>query len=200
MLEKAVLLENDGILPLQGTEKVAVIGRSLCFRAIRGGSSPTRSLDMWSAFLDAGGDAGTPRLRCDIGRFFEGCSTKRPRRRKRRCGGIRAFRPSNEGFIPKLMVMPKGHVSLIERVCAANSKTVVVLQGGSPMEMPWRNGPAAILLMYLSGCRGGHATVDILTGRVNPSGKLAETWPVCLHDTALGRSFPDTDREVLYRE
>lgn len=68
------------------------------------------------------------------------------------------------------------------------------------MEMPWRTKPAAILLMYLSGCRGGHATVDILTGRVNPSGKLAETWPEHLQDTALGRSFPDTDREVLYRE
>lgn len=68
------------------------------------------------------------------------------------------------------------------------------------MEMPWCTKPAAILLMYLSGCRGGHATVDILLGRANPSGKLAETWPERLQDTALGRSFPDIDREVLYRE
>lgn len=207
--ESAVLLENDGILPLQGTEKVAVIGAFALLPRYQGAGSskidPAHLDDPWSAFLDAGIDVGYAQgydatsgdsseelldeaaalaAQSDVAVVFAGLPD----------------RFESEGFDRKLMVMPKGHVSLIERVCAANSKTVVVLQGGSPMEMPWRNGPAAILLMYLSGCRGGHATVDILTGRVNPSGKLAETWPVCLHDTALGRSFPDTDREVLYRE
>lgn len=68
------------------------------------------------------------------------------------------------------------------------------------MEMPWRDRPAAILLMYLSGCQGGGAAVDVLVGDVNPSGKLAETWPVDLAQTALGVSYPDMDNEVLYRE
>lgn len=89
---------------------------------------------------------------------------------------------------------------LIDRVCAANPRTVVVLQGGAPMEMPWRDSPAAILLMYLSGCQGGGAAVDVLVGDVNPSGKLAETWPVDLAQTALGTTYPDMDNEVLYRE
>ena len=91
-------------------------------------------------------------------------------------------------------------VELIDRVCAANPRTVVVLQGGAPMEMPWRDRPAAILLMYLSGCQGGGAAVDVLVGDVNPSGKLAETWPVDLAQTALGTTYPDMDNEVLYRE
>lgn len=68
------------------------------------------------------------------------------------------------------------------------------------MEMPWRDAPAAILLMYLSGCQGGGAAVDVLVGDVNPSGKLAETWPVDLAQTALGTTYPDMDNEVLYRE
>ena len=68
------------------------------------------------------------------------------------------------------------------------------------MEMPWRDSPAAILLMYLSGCQGGGAAVDVLVGDVNPSGKLAETWPVDLGQTALGATYPDMDNEVLYRE
>ncbi len=68
------------------------------------------------------------------------------------------------------------------------------------MEMPWCDNPAAILLMYLSGCQGGGAAVDVLVGDVNPSGKLAETWPVDLAQTALGTTYPDMDNEVLYRE
>ena len=106
----------------------------------------------------------------------------------------------SEGFDRKLMVMPRGYCSLIERVCRENPNTVVVLQGGAPMEAPWRRMPAAIMAMYLSGCYGGSATVDLQYGDANPCGKLAETWPERLGDTALGASYPDFDREVLYRE
>ena len=109
-------------------------------------------------------------------------------------------RYESEGFDRKLVVMPRGMRELIDRVCAANPCTVVVLQGGAPMEMPWREGPAAILLVYLSGCQGGGAAVDVLVGDVNPSGKLAETWPIDLAQTALGATYPDMDNEVLYRE
>lgn len=208
-VESAVLLENDGILPLRSTAKVAVVGSFALLPRYQGAGSskidPVRLDDPWSAFLDAGIDVGYAQgydvasgdsseemldeaaalaAQSDVAVVFAGLPD----------------RFESEGFDRKLMVMPKGHRSLIERVCAANPKTVVVLQGGSPMEMPWRNSPAAILLMYLSGCRGGRATVDLLLGRANPGGKLAETWPERLQDTVLGRSFPDTDREVLYRE
>lgn len=207
--ESAVLLENDGILPLPSAAKVAVIGAFAMLPRYQGAGSskidPVRLDDPWSAFLDAGvdvcyaqgydaatGDASEEQL-------AEAQAAAARSERAVVFAGL-PDRFESEGFDRKLMVMPRGHAALIERVCAANPKTVVVLQGGSPMEMPWRGLPAAVLLMYLSGCRGGHATVDILFGRVNPSGKLAETWPAKLQDTALGQTFPDTDREVCYRE
>ena len=207
--ESAVLLENNGVLPLAPSATVAVVGAFALLPRYQGAGSskiePVHLDDPWSAFLDAGVDVryapgydaasgdSSPELleqaaavaaKSDVAVVFAGLPD----------------RFESEGFDRKLMVMPKGHVKLIERVCAANPNTVVVLQGGSPMEMPWRDKPAAILLMYLSGCRGGHAAVDLLLGRANPCGKLAETWPARLQDTALGLGFPDTDREVLYRE
>ncbi|MDO4443663.1 MAG: glycoside hydrolase family 3 C-terminal domain-containing protein [Slackia sp.] len=207
--ESAVLLENDGILPLSSDAKVAVIGSFALLPRYQGAGSsridPVRLDDPWSAFLDA-------RIEADYAQGYDAATGDASDEQLEEAAALAARsdvavvfaglpdRFESEGFDRKLMVMPKGHVALIERVCAANPKTVVVLQGGSPMEMPWRDSPAAVLLMYLSGCRGGHAAVDILLGRVNPSGKLAETWPVRLQDTALGRKFPDTDREVLYRE
>lgn len=207
--ESAVLLENDGILPLPSAAKVAVIGAFAMLPRYQGAGSskihPVCLDDPWSAFLDAGVDVcyaqGYDAATGDASE--EQLAEAQAAAARSECAVVFAGLPDrfeSEGFDRKLMVMPKGHVALIERVCAANPHTVVVLQGGSPMEMPWRGLPAAVLLMYLSGCRGGHAAVDILLGRVNPSGKLAETWPERLQDTALGRSFPDTDREVLYRE
>ena len=207
--ESAVLLENDGILPLKGTESVAVIGSFALLPRYQGAGSskinPVHLDDSWSALANAGveisyaqgydavmGDTDETMLaqaariasESDVAVVFAGLPD----------------RFESEGFDRKLMVMPKGHRALIETVCAANPRTVVVLQGGSPMEMPWRAKPAAVLLMYLSGCQGGRATVDILLGRTCPSGKLAETWPVALRDTALGTGFPDMNHEVLYRE
>lgn len=207
--ESAVLLENDGVLPLAPHAKIAVIGAFALLPRYQGAGSskidPAHLDDPWSAFLDAGADVcyaqGYDAATGDASE--EQLAEAQALAARSECAVVFAGLPDrfeSEGFDRKLMVMPRGHAALIERVCAANPKTVVVLQGGSPMEMPWRGLPAAVLLMYLSGCRGGHAAVDILFGRVNPSGKLAETWPAKLQDTALGKEFPDTDREVCYRE
>ena len=106
----------------------------------------------------------------------------------------------SEGFDRKLMVMPKGHRALIETVCAANPGTVVVRRAVRLWKCRGVRSLPAVLLMYLSGCQGGRATVDILLGRACPSGKLAETLTVSLQDTALGTGFSDMNREVLYRE
>lgn len=68
------------------------------------------------------------------------------------------------------------------------------------MELPWADKVAAILMTYLPGCRGGHATANLLFGVANPCGRLAETWPTSVKATALGSSFPETDKQVLYVE
>lgn len=207
--QSAVLLKNDGVLPLNLDAKVAVIGAFARMPRYQGSGSsrinPKIIDNIWYRLEQRGmaaeyadgydpttGDADERRLleaetlaaRSDIAVVVAGLPA----------------RYESEGFDRKLMVMPRGMRELIDRVCAANPRTVVVLQGGAPMEMPWRDRPAAILLVYLSGCQGGGAAVDVLVGDVNPSGKLAETWPVDLAQTALGATYPDMDNEVLYCE
>lgn len=207
--QSAVLLKNDGVLPLNPDAKVAVIGAFARMPRYQGSGSsrinPKIIDNIWYRLEQRGvaaeyadgydpttGDAGERQLleaetlaaRSDVAVVVAGLPA----------------RYESEGFDRKLMVMPRGMRELIDRVCAANPRTVVVLQGGAPMEMPRRDSPAAILLMYLSGCQGGGAAVDVLVGDVNPSGKLAETWPVDLAQTALGTTYPDMDNEVLYRE
>lgn len=207
--QSAVLLKNDGVLPLNPDAKVAVIGAFARMPRYQGSGSsrinPKIIDNIWYRLEQRGvaaeyadgydpttGDADERQLleaetlaaRSDVAVVVAGLPA----------------RYESEGFDRKLVVMPRGMRELIDRVCAANPCTVVVLQGGAPMEMPWREGPAAILLVYLSGCQGGGAAVDVLVGDVNPSGKLAETWPVNLAQTALGATYPDMDNEVLYRE
>ena len=207
--QSAVLLKNDGVLPLNPDAKVAVIGAFARMPRYQGSGSsrinPKIIDNIWYRLEQRGvaaeyadgydpttGDADERQLleaetlaaRSDVAVVVAGLPG----------------RYESEGFDRKLMVMPRGMRELIDRICAANPRTVVVLQGGAPMEMPWCDNPAAILLMYLSGCQGGGAAVDVLVGDVNPSGKLAETWPVDLTQTALGTTYPDMDNEVLYRE
>lgn len=207
--QSAVLLKNDGVLPLNPDAKVAVTGAFARMPRYQGSGSsrinPKIIDNIWYRLEQRGvaaeyadgydpttGDADERQLleaetlaaRSDVAVVVAGLPA----------------RYESEGFDRKLVVMPRGMRELIDRVCAANPCTVVVLQGGAPMEMPWREGPAAILLVYLSGCQGGGAAVDVLVGDVNPSGKLAETWPVDLAQTALGATYPDMDNEVLYRE
>ena len=207
--QSAVLLKNDGVLPLNPDAKVAVIGAFARMPRYQGSGSsrinPKIIDNIWYRLEQRGvaaeyadgcdpttGDADERQLleaetlaaRSDVAVVVAGLPG----------------RYESEGFDRKLMVMPRGMRELIDRICAANPRTVVVLQGGAPMEMPWRDSPAAILLMYLSGCQGGGAAVDVLVGDVNPSGKLAETWPVDSAQTALGTTYPDMDNEVLYRE
>ena len=207
--QSAVLLKNDGVLPLNPDAKVAVIGAFARMPRYQGSGSsrinPKIIDNIWYRLEQRGvaaeyADGYDPAT----GDVYEGQRRAAETLAARSdvaivVAGLPA-RYESEGFDRKLMVMPRGMRELIDRVCAANPSTVVVLQGGAPMEMPWRDGPAAILLMYLSGCQGGGAAVDVLVGDVNPSGKLAETWPVDLGQTALGATYPDMDNEVLYRE
>lgn len=207
--QSAVLLKNDGVLPLNPDAKVAVIGAFARMPRYQGSGSsrinPKIIDNIWYRLEQRGVAA----------EYADGCDPTTGDADERQLleaetlaarsdvavvvAGLPA-RYESEGFDRKLMVMPRGMRELIDRVCAANPCTVVVLQGGAPMEMPWREGPAAILLMYLSGCQGGGAAVDVLVGDVNPSGKLAETWPVDSAQTALGTTYPDMDNEVFYRE
>ncbi|MCL2507669.1 MAG: glycoside hydrolase family 3 C-terminal domain-containing protein [Oscillospiraceae bacterium] len=105
-----------------------------------------------------------------------------------------------EGFDRSSMNMPENHNELVKAVAAANPNTVVVLSGGAPVSMPWLDGAKAVLNSYLSGQAGAAAVADILSGRVNPSGKLAETYAVCNSSTPCRNFFPGHPAAVEYRE
>ena len=106
----------------------------------------------------------------------------------------------SEGVDRRHMRMPEGHNRLIREVCRANPNTVVVLHHGSPVEMPWITEPKAVLDAYLSGEAVGEAVVDILYGDVNPSGHLAETFPIRLEDNPSYLSYFGENGTVRYQE
>jgi beta-glucosidase len=106
----------------------------------------------------------------------------------------------SEGFDRKDMRLPENQISLLQRLKAVNKNIIVVLLCGSPVELPFVGDVKAILLAYLSGEAGASAISDTLLGKSNPSGKLAETWPL-KYDDVPNSSFYPGDREVsLYKE
>ena len=87
-------------------------------------------------------------------------------------------RYESEGFDRRDLSIPIGHNRMVKAALAGNPNVIVVLMGGSPMKLPWRNEVKAILYTGLCGQAGGTAIANLLTGKVNPSGKLTETWPL----------------------
>ncbi|MBQ7327089.1 MAG: glycoside hydrolase family 3 C-terminal domain-containing protein [Clostridia bacterium] len=104
----------------------------------------------------------------------------------------------SEAFDREHMRLPDGYNSLVNAVSEANPNTVVVLLGGSVMELPFADKVKAILYMGLPGQAGGEAMADLLTGRANPSGKLTESWPISYDDVISKETFGVRDPE--YRE
>ncbi|MFV8341314.1 glycoside hydrolase family 3 C-terminal domain-containing protein [Flavobacterium sp. XS2P39] len=106
----------------------------------------------------------------------------------------------SEGFDRKNMDLPDGHNKLIEEVAKVTKNVVVVLMNGAAVSMPWKKDVSAIVEAYLGGQAGGGAIADVLTGKVNPSGKLSETFPMRLEDTPTAMDFPSKDGNANYGE
>jgi beta-glucosidase len=95
--------------------------------------------------------------------------------------------------------LPGGQDALVRAVAEVNQNTVVVVNAGAPVVMPWVDEVDAILLMYYPGQEGGHALADILFGDINPSGKLSVTYPKRLEDTPAFLHYPGW-KDVRYGE
>ena len=106
----------------------------------------------------------------------------------------------SEGYDRSNMKMPENQNRLIQAVAEVQPRTVVVLHNGSPVEMPWVNDVQGILESYLGGEAVGTAQINLLFGKTNPSGKLAETFPFRLEDTPCYINFPGNGRTVEYKE
>ena len=104
----------------------------------------------------------------------------------------------SEAFDRKHLSVPESHLKVLEEVARYNSNVIVVLTGGSPSTMPYLDKVKAVLNVYLTGEAGGEATYDVLFGDVNPSGKLAETFPLALKDNPMHEFYEKENAE--YRE
>lgn len=105
-----------------------------------------------------------------------------------------------EGSDRKHLDLPPSHNALVEAVCSVQPNTVVALTNGSAVAMPWVERVPAILEGWLTGQAGGGGVADVLVGRVNPSGKLSESFPMRLADTPAYLDFPAPGRRALYGE
>ncbi|MFF8434705.1 glycoside hydrolase family 3 protein [Streptomyces bacillaris] len=108
-------------------------------------------------------------------------------------------RVESEGFDRTDLRLPGHQDALVHAVAAANPRTVVVVNSGSPVELPWRDEVAAVLLTWFPGQEAGHALADVLTGAEEPGGRLPTTWPAVLADAPVTATTP-TGGELPYTE
>ena len=106
----------------------------------------------------------------------------------------------SEGMDRVHMKMPQNQLELINAVAQMNKELIVVVSAGSVVEMPWIKKAKAVLHGYLGGQAGASAMLDVITGKVNPSGKLNETYPICYEDTPTYAYYPGKERNSEYRE
>ncbi|MEV8534298.1 glycoside hydrolase family 3 C-terminal domain-containing protein [Streptomyces sp. NPDC051211] len=108
-------------------------------------------------------------------------------------------RVESEGFDRKDLTLPGRQDDLVRAVAAVNPHTVVVVNAGSPVELPWREEVAAVLLTWFPGQEGGAALADVLLGEAEPGGRLPTTWPAALADAPVTEVVP-TGGRLEYRE
>ena len=202
--EGAVLLKNEGgILPLQQGAKIAVIGTMAKRMRYQGAGSSHINPTNLSQPLDFLPDAIYAPGCDDRGDTTDALLDEaRAAAEQAEVSVIFAGLPDryeSEGFDRDDMKMPAGHLRMIEAVVSANPNTVVVLLCGSAVECPWVDEVKAVLYMGLPGQAGGEAIAELLYGRVNPSGKLAESWPFTYEDVPSSEVYGKT-ADALYQE
>ena len=210
--ECIVLLKNeDDILPLQPAQKIAVIGDFAKTPRYQGyGSSAVNPSRLDCAFEEMLKYAQPGELSYAAG-YVRSSSQIRTGLLQEACelagqadtvllflGLPEQF--ETEGMDRENMRLPENQNQLVKELCAVNSNLVVVLSNGAPVEMPWESNVKGIVEAYLSGQAGGGAVADVLFGKVNPSGKLAETFPLKLEDNPSYHYFPGGPKTVEYRE
>lgn len=203
--ESAVLLKNEEqILPLNNADEVLFVGHMA--KEIRCQGSGSSHINPWKLVnvTDA----------CPEIRFVEGClpdgSTnekllKEAENAAKNAKKVVVFAGlteiyESEGFDRNHMQMPAGHVEMIERMAAVNENIIVVLMCGSAIEVPWLEKVKAVLYAGLSGEAGGEAIANLVFGKANPCGKLAETWPLTYDDCICKDYYGAPHKDAQYRE
>ena len=208
--ESVVLLKNeDDLLPLKPGQRVALIGDFAQTPRYQGAGSSSVNATRVDNLKDAaeadditlaGFCAGYERSGTPNPAFVEeAAALARKADVVVLCMGLDESSES-EGLDRSHICIPENQKQLLEAVAQANENLVVVLSAGSVVETGWVSRCKAVLHAYLGGQAGAGAIMDVLTGRVNPSGKLAETLPLTYEDTPAARYFPGKQQNVEYRE
>ena len=208
--ESAVLLKNDGgILPLAAGAKVAVIGDFAETPRYQGAGSSAVNSTKVDTLLDclaqsglqcAGFAAGFDRQgRPDADKKAQAVALAQKADTVLLCLGLDEIKES-EGLDRVDMKLADNQIELLQAVEQANPNTVVVLNAGASLETPWLAHCRALVYGALGGQAGAGAMVDVLTGKVNPGGKLAETWANAYEETPARDNFAGAGRTVQYRE
>jgi beta-glucosidase len=209
--EGMVLLKNDGILPLKIHKHIAVIGRAAKEAYYQGGGSshinPTQLDNPYEELQKMAGDTelsyaeGYPNdENFDQALIDEACKNARSADVALLYLSLPATKES-EGYDRPDLDLTSHQVALIKAVTAVQPNTIVILNNGAPVVMSeWIDGTAAVLEAWMMGQAGGGAIADVLYGKVNPSGKLAETFPLKLIDTPAYINYPGANGAVRYGE
>ncbi|MFW6356610.1 MAG: glycoside hydrolase family 3 C-terminal domain-containing protein [Spirochaetota bacterium] len=211
--ESAVLMKNEGgALPLERTGSIAVIGTFAVRMRFQGSGSskvaPTRVEQPLAAISELVGD-GASIAYCagysidddavDDRLIREATGAARDADRAVLFLGLPSIYES-ETFDRTHMRLPRNQLALVDALLDAGVEPIVVLQNGSPVELPFLDRVPAVLETYLPGQAGGGATARLLFGDADPGGKLAETFPRLLEDNPSHPWFPGRPRQVQYRE
>jgi beta-glucosidase len=211
--ESMVLLHNQNFLPLDPRRplRVALIGEFAKVPRYQGAGSsqirPTELADAYSALLAL--TEGAWQTTYSAGYLPDGSTTDAlltdASRKAQNADLALVFAGlpdsfESEGFDRTDLALPNGHERAIEAVAGAQPNVGVVLMNGSAVIMPWATRVKAILEAWLGGQAGGEAIADAIVGRTNPSGKLSETFPMRIEDTAAFLDFPGVEGEARYGE
>lgn len=212
--ECIVLLKNENdTLPLSPDQKVAFIGKyASAPRYQGGGSSHINSFKVESAIDAAAAFDYIEKENITYAQGFDDIEDKADEKltaeavkaaKSADAAVIFAGLPDNfesEGYDRKHMRMPDCQNALIDAVAEVQPNTIVVLHNGAPVEMPWIDKVKAVLEVYLGGQAVGGATVNVLYGAVNPSGRLAETFPMRVQDTPCYLNYGGEHDKSVYSE
>ena len=193
-----VLLKNEGgILPLAADQKLVVLGELARTPRYQGNGSSLVTPTQVSSLLDGLAEHGvspgfapgyTLDGRTDQALIDQAIDLARTEGALLVCLGLTDLDES-EGYDRTHLSLPQNQLALLEALARERQDIIVVLYGGSPVEMPWLGQISALLNMYLSGQAGGQAAADLLLGRANPSGRLAETYPLAYKDVACSAVY-----------
>ncbi len=208
--ESIVLLKNDNhILPLMEGTKVAVIGDFAKKPRYQGAGSSVVNPTKLDSTLDMIGKFQIEMLGFERGYYRTGDADAALEEEATELAkkaevvllyiGLDEISES-EGLDRRHMRLPDSQIRLLRKIAAVNPHVVAVLSGGSPIEMPWLDKCEAVIHGYLSGQAGAAAMLNAITGKVNPSGKLNETYPLKYEDVPSAPYFPAKERNAEYRE